>query len=358
MNIFLTENYEKQTLEIKSIVSRILGEKISDIKNLKGGGNNRVYKVTTDSGIHYAAKFYFSHDREPRNRLKTEFSTLQFLWENGIKSIPQPILCDQTCSCAVYEYISGNKIPGAAVKEEDIDVLVQFLTQLKELKNREGSQYLSPASDSRFSVQDIVSGIEDRLNRLTPLLEQGEQYIVLQTFLKNEFIPGFIEVTNWCQLRLNQFQMSFAAEITNGEKTLSPSDFGFHNALRRQSGEIAFLDFEYFGWDDAAKMISDCLLHPAWDFPDSLKHRFRDKMLSSFATYANLTKRVEIVYPLCGLKWCLLLLNEFIPEYLLRRRFAEVGKLDRSKKQTEQLIKAKQTLHKILTEYDQFSYGS
>ena len=34
------------------------------------------------------------------------------------------------------------------------------------------------------------------------------------------------------------------------QRTLSPSDFGFHNALLRGGREWVFLDFEYFGWDD------------------------------------------------------------------------------------------------------------
>ena len=53
------------------------------------------------------------------------------------------------------------------------------------------------------------------------------------------------------------------AELPVEQRTLSPSDFGFHNALRRPDGRVVFLDLEYFGWDDPAKMISDFLLHPA-----------------------------------------------------------------------------------------------
>ena len=45
-------------------------------------------------------------------------------------------------------------------------------------------------------------------------------------------------------------------------RVLSPSDFGFHNALRRPDGTIVFVDFEYFGWDDPAKMMADAMLHP------------------------------------------------------------------------------------------------
>ena len=37
---------------------------------------------------------------------------------------------------------------------------------------------------------------------------------------------------------------------------ISPSDFGFHNALRTNTGPV-FFDFEFSGWDDPAKTIID-----------------------------------------------------------------------------------------------------
>ena len=41
------------------------------------------------------------------------------------------------------------------------------------------------------------------------------------------------------------------------QRALSPSDFGLHNALRGQDGQLRFVDFEYFGWDDPVKLVSD-----------------------------------------------------------------------------------------------------
>jgi len=60
---------------------------------------------------------------------------------------------------------------------------------------------------------------------------------------------------------------------------------------------IIFLDFEYFGWDDPAKMIVDFLLHPAMN----LSRRRRKNSLNGvcpFCGLAGLLGRVEAVYPL------------------------------------------------------------
>ena len=54
-----------------------------------------------------------------------------------------------------------------------------------------------------------------------------------------------------------------------------PSDFGFHNSLRREDGSLAFVDFEYFGWDDPVKLTADILLHPGSPLAASQRRRFR-----------------------------------------------------------------------------------
>ena len=109
-------------------------------------------------------------------------------------------------------------------------------------------------------------------------------------------------------------------EIDIQGRTLSPSDFGFHNAIRRDDGELIFLDFEYFGWDDPAKMISDFVLHPAMELSPSLKARF---VANTAGGNPVLMERLETVFPLFGLKWCLILLNLFLPQYRFRRGLDE-----------------------------------
>ena len=44
---------------------------------------------------------------------------------------------------------------------------------------------------------------------------------------------------------------------------MSPSDFGFHNALATPGGRLVFIDFEYAGWDDPAKLANDFFCQPA-----------------------------------------------------------------------------------------------
>ena len=169
----------------------------------------------------------------------------------------------------------------------------------------------------------------------------------LKQFLEGDFCP---------MLERLAAKAPVEAELPGEQRTLSPSDFGFHNALRRPEGRLVFLDFEYFGWDDPAKMISDFLLHPALELPERLKQRFAAGMYRRFSANKSLAKRVETVYPLFGLKWCLIMLNEFVPEDMQRRGFASGGSLDRASTQARQLEKARRMLARIEREHEDFPY--
>jgi len=298
-------------------LTALLGRSIGAMKWIGGGGNSRIYKLEGP----VAGKVYFQ-----RQRLDVEFATLQFLWQNSFRCVPQPIAADPVAHIAVYEFIEGTKpMPTAA----DIDIAVDFLVRLKGLTGD-----LPTAAEACFSVGEIVRNIDDRLKRLAGVL-------ALQKFLREEFQPLFD--------RLRQLP-----DTPADERTLSPSDFGFHNALRRLDGSLAFLDFEYFGWDDPAKMVSDFLLHPAMDLSENLKHRFAAGIYRHFNK--NLAKRVETVYPLFGLKWVTIMLNEFLPEDLQRRGFAAGRTLDRAAAQARQLEKARRMLQRIEREYESFPY--
>ena len=256
---------------------------------------------------------------------------------------------------AIYEYIDGIQIEPKKVSENDIDFAVQFLTKLAECKNKEGGEDLPLASEACFSIQTIIDVIDSRLGKLFALQNHNPQFAVLHTYLRDDFIPSFEEIRKWCLSSLNRLRISSVFELSNDERTLSPSDFGFHNALRRNTGEIIFVDFEYFGWDDPAKMVSDFLLHPGMELSRDLKQQFFTGILRIFTQHGNFLKRIEIVYPLCALNWCLIFLNEFIPEYLERRTFAG-SKLNESDLLVTQLCKSKRMLGAIRSNYAQFPF--
>lgn len=356
MTTSLMQQVDIQTSKMKSVLSQLLGRNVISMNRIEGGKNSRVYGLTCSNFSQYVAKLYFHRKLSQKNRLGAEFSSLQFLWQNGVRCIPQPIAVDNNQGYAVFEYIDGKKISSQEVTSSDIDYTVQFLARLKKLKSRKGSRFLPPASEACFSIKAIVNNIEQRLSRLLVLQDSESQYRALREFLINDFMPSFDEITKWCKSSLNKSEICFASDLRYEERTLSPSDFGFHNALRCSDGQLVFLDFEHFGWDDPAKMVSDFLLHPAMEVPESLKWRFVASILSHSEDNKYLARRVKIVYPLFGLKWCLIFLNEFLPEDLLRRGFASEIAINKRNLQVQQLKKAGYMLQKMRRDYESFPY--
>jgi hypothetical protein len=66
-----------------------------------------------------------------------------------------------------------------------------------------------------------------------------------------------------------------------------------------------------------------------------------------FASDPGYPVRLQAYYPLFGIKWCLILLNEFLPESVVRRRFAGVADGDLDDIRRIQLFKAGQMLCRV-----------
>jgi len=311
--------------------SRLLGQPVPNLEWIGGGGNSRIYRLPGGR----AGKVYFG-----LRRLETEFAALQFLWRHGVRCVPEPIAAEPASKLAVYEFIDGAKFAANDITDRDIETAVEFLATLKRLASEPDAATLPPAAEACFTVQAIIENLRGRLVRLAAVPALNE-------FLEGGFRP---------MLERLAAELPMETELSAEGRTLSPSDFGFHNALRRKDGQLVFLDFEYFGWDDPAKMVSDFLLHPALELPERLRRRFATGVYRRFSGNKSLAKRVETVYPLFGLKWCLIMLNEFVPEDLQRRGFASGGSLDRAAAQARQLDKARRMLARIEREHEAFPY--
>jgi len=341
---------------IRSAVAGTLDREVTALERIGDGRNSRVYRFICDGSDSYVVKFYHRHGADPRDRLEAEFSGLRFLWENGVRCVPRPLAAERDSAYAIYSYVEGRRISHQEVTPADVRYAVRFLAMLEGLKGSRDSHELPPASEACFSLRDIVGTIASRWEKLAAVPRDERPYDELRSFLEHRFAPAFEGVVDWCASQMDRWGLSLDSEVPYPERTLSPSDFGFHNALRTDDGQIVFLDFEYFGWDDPAKMISDFLLHPAMELSGELKRQFMAYVLNFFPERELLSRRVKIVYPLFGLKWCLILLNEFRPEDLDRRGFASTQGLDVARLQMEQLRKSRRMLRTLMRECYDFPY--
>ena len=335
------------TTEQVLAISRLLGDQITSVETLSGGRNSRVFSIQYGDSERCVAKFYPDESTNLRSRQDAEFDGFTFLRNSGIESVPKPIAIDKESRCAIYEFVDGTPVATTSPSAEDISQVVGFLASLDQLCGSEGSTGLQTAADACFSVNDLLVDIDSRLQRLLAVNESTPQHSALSDFLANKLEPRLTIAKRTCEEGLRRQGLTFESILDRSQRTLSPSDFGFHNMLRLADGNLVFLDFEYFGWDDPAKMICDFLLHPAMELSDEVKQQFLSGILENFSRQPDLADRVKIVMPLCGLKWSLLLLNEFVPAHLQRRQFASERPLDVARLQMEQLNKSQLMLEKV-----------
>ena len=327
---------EPSLSEYSVIAAGLLGCAVESIHPGGAGGNNRVFRIETEGRV-YALKQYPVQERDTRDRLTQEFEALQFLSVRGIDNVPTPRARESESRCALYDWIEGQPIDAAS--DAVIGAMAKLAGRLVEFGSDPEAAALVPASAGCFSGADVIGQIESRLSRLRQAAVGDE---TLASFLDETLEPAIARFGQRAHDRYNAAGLGFDRPLPQPERILSPSDFGFHNGLRSEDGRIHFLDFEYFGWDDPVKMISDACWHAGMGLSDSqgdaLQARIRAVMTDTQRT--SFDARFDALHPLFGLIWCLIVLNEFLPERWTRRNFSgPVG--DRAEVLARQLGRAK-----------------
>jgi hypothetical protein len=295
-----------------------------------GGRNNRVFCVIANDSK-FLLKSYLEHPNDKRDRLKAEFDFCKYAWGLGLP-VAKPYAKDNTNKLALYDFIEGRKI----LKEEiDIGLINQaldFFIGLNKVKPLEGT--FSVASEACFSIDDHINIVQRRIERLKNVEPSSDINKQMIHFIKNDLLELW-----------NKIKCIESGDLKI-ERCISPSDFGFHNAILKSNAKLYFFDFEYAGWDDAAKMICDFFCQP--DMPIPLKYFdfFTKRALSIFAEPGKHIKRVKLLLPVYKIKMCCIMLNEFLDEGEERRKFSLVSK-DHEKLKLIQLNRVKKYLKNI-----------
>ena len=324
--------------EIANRASALVGWPVRSVLPLRRGGNNRVFQLVGD-GQRALLKFYDAPEAGRQDRLSQEYAALKFLAGLGFDEVARPIGVDHERRCAVYEWIDGVAPHGAAAAE--VDEMADFFIRLQQVRERDGASTLVGASAHCFSPAMVAEQVEARLGRLVSAISPGTD---VAAFVADSLRPAASLAVVGLRTGCEAAGISFVEPLSPRLRALSPSDFGFHNALRRPNGRLAFVDFEYFGWDDPAKAIADVMLHPGMSLTEPLGHRYRARVEQALrASDSGLSRRLDLFLPAMVVLWCLILLNEFLPERWTRRVLAGVAD-ERDVVQARQLDKARQLL--------------
>lgn len=304
------------------------------LEEINGAGNHRVYRVDGSNGSRFALKTYFAGGHDGPQRLSAEFKGLTYMWREGLRVIPEPMAADREAQCALFGWIEGD--PVTKPRPVDIDAASDFIRALRDLARQPDSAELPLAREACLSPDELHRQIVARRARLArESAFRGD----LALFLRDTF-DDTLHV-NWAKARRGLAAAGIPAgkDLPVEHRTLSPSDFGFHNAVRAADGTLIFCDFEYFGWDDPVKLVADFVLHPGMALKPRLADRFEKNASAIFAGDPAFADRLKLLKPLYALRWALITLNEFIPERWAQRAFAH-GERDRNAVLGQQLAKA------------------
>ncbi len=315
-------------MDLPAIAARLLrdaGEAgdVVALTRLSGGRNNRVFRLDRAGAPPLALKLYHHDPRDTRDRLGAEWAFLRFAWDAGLRDVPRPLAADPDAHSALYSFVPGTRV--ARVEARHVTSALRFIAAL----NAPTPPNLAPASEACFSMAAHSATVDRRVARLRMQIDADAPHA--------DAARALVET------RLAPMWQRISASLPHDDAPtpccVSPSDFGFHNALADADGALTFLDFEYAGRDDPAKLVCDFFCQPEVPVPMVHYPAFRDSVAGPSAA------RCDALLPAYRVKWACIMLNDFLVTDAARRDFAE-GQ-DRATRCAAQIRKAAAALDLI-----------
>jgi thiamine kinase-like enzyme len=328
----------------KSLDANNILDELTEIKVLKGGKNNQTYKVDLRTGASYVVKKYFKHPHDLRNRQNAEFLFTTYANKVASNFVPQVLFSDAMNRMTLFEYLQGSPVIDKEVTDSEVKYAIDFVNALNDKTLKKIEAQLPNASEACFTIKAHLDLIDSRIDVLHDVLNKGKDQDA------SEFIGQLAH--HWNELKRSLFQhctnsaISIDLALPPEDRCISPSDFGFHNALKDSFGAMRFIDFEYAGWDDPAKLVGDFFAQLEVPVPEKFAEVFIESISHNFSGAHEFKIRSKLLLPVYKIKWCCIALNVYLPAHLSRRQFSN-PLLDVSGLQSDQLSKAKTILSNL-----------
>jgi Phosphotransferase enzyme family len=345
MSTFTRENSERIACAGRLLAEAGYGGAF-ELVPLSGGANSKAFRVNLATGAApLFLKEYFQHADDARDRLGTEFSFATFAWNHGLNSLARPFAMARSERCALFSYLEGQKLEPQEISREFVEQCLHFYRAINAWKASNQAKSLPAASEACFCLLDHWHCLERRVQRLQIIAPETALDQQALEFIHNQLAPACTEHLQQAKYAAVGLGLSTQETLAAADRCLSPSDFGFHNALLSAAGNLQFFDFEYAGWDDPAKTVCDFFCQPACPAPLECYGAFADELAKTMSEPAKHRRRFDLLLPMYQLKWCCIMLNDFLPSGGSRRRFALQG-LDETERKTRQLHKARAALER------------
>ena len=279
---------------------------VDTIRKLSGGINSNVYCCSNQEG-QWVIKSYATHQSTQSIRMKAEVDFLEYASKVAPGYTPKVRYQDAYRNCIVMEMLDGEPFkPSEVVSEQVAEEGLRFLRKLNSDRSVARQNIHFQAAEGYLRISDHIVNTQARLSRLRV------SHISSQTQGKaRELVSYTNEALRRAREQFDEFRQKGIVRNRISEDLLyvSPSDFGFHNAIR-SNDVVYFIDFEFAGWDDPAKTIIDFILQPKCPVSIDL-----DRLIAIYPELDSKTlrKRCEILFPILRTKWLCIILSVLDP---------------------------------------------
>jgi hypothetical protein len=236
--------------------------------------------------------------------------------------VPEPILSDKQQGISIFDFIEGRKITSDELCEHHISQALTFFETLNLISDANHSSYPLYAAEACLSMKDHLNCVNNRMKNLLQIKTETDISQDAFRFIRDELLPLWEHVQRGICSRERDLFFNLDTPLSKRDLCISPSDFGFHNAIENDQGEVIFIDFEYAGLDDPVKMICDFFCQPQVQIPHSFIPTFANRVLEGLDHPDIHYARLHALLPVHTIKWCCIILNEFLPAIMERRLFA------------------------------------
>lgn len=275
------------------------GWKVEHIAHQMGAGNRHRVYLLADADRRAVLKIHEPAVKGRRDAFTHEVLMHSFYAKQVSELVPRFVAHDWGCRALLFEHVAGELVVGEVCRSDDVERMAGFLleTNRPEVLEHARRAQLPRASDAGISAAEHWQCASLRLDALLTLPLTDDATADMQDFVRSELRPALAEI--------NPDQVPAVAPF------LSPSDFGFHNVIRREDDSLCFLDFEHAGWDDPGKLVADFILQPQAPLPAEAVERFTDALRPGRFFEPQLASRVSRIAPIQKCKWTAIILNIF-----------------------------------------------
>lgn len=281
----------------------------SVITKLRGGINNQVY-ACSKAGHSFVIKGYPANSLSKHDRMRAEIDFLRLSQRLAPNYVPKLIAQDAVRRAIVLEQIDGTPYKEVEkLTDSDINSAISFIHALNQKILKADDCEIQQAADGFMRITEHIDNVQNRID----VLETN--HLPKQCILFADEILDKLN-SHWLKVKEKTEQTLVRGELTDileeRYQWYSPSDFGFHNAIKTPAG-VKFIDFEFAGCDDPAKTVSDFFLQPR--IPVS--PQYITKMIVAFNDRINkndLLKRTCILSGVLKIKWASIILAILNPK--------------------------------------------